>query len=100
MSDNKYLEQIATMRSTSKAIFSPLFDYLEQYRPMEEYDGVVEFTSHDIKVILGGQVELEINDIAEVMVGLGYKTVYFDYDWYWNMQFIAIAKTTAEEDEE
>ena len=65
---------------------------------MEEFDGVVEFTSHTIKVIIRELVELEINDIAEIMVNLGYKTVYFDYEWYWNMQFIAIDKPSAEEE--
>lgn len=98
MSNDKYLEQISTLRSNYNAIYSPLFDFLEQYRPMEEFDGVVEFTSHTIKVIIRELVELEINDIAEIMVNLGYKTVYFDYEWYWNMLFVGECRKSAEED--
>ena len=98
MSNDKYLEQITTLRSNYNAIYSPLFDFLEQYRPMEEFDGVVQFTSHTIKVIIRELVELEINDIATVMVSLGYKTVYFDYEYYWNMKFVAERVSKGEEE--
>lgn len=89
MSRDMYLNKLAALREASPAMLSPLYDFLEHYRPMENFDGEVEFSSEDIKVILGGMVELEINDIANAMVTLGYKTVYYDYEWYWNMQFIA-----------
>ena len=98
MNEKEYLDKLALLRTEKAQLFSPLFDFLEMYRPMEEFDGVVEFTSHTIKVIIRELVELEINDIAEIMVNLGYKTVYFDYEWYWNMQFIAIDKPSAEEE--
>ena len=98
MSNDKYLEKIEELRLESEKIFSPLFDFLEMYRPIDDFDGETENSSEDIKTILGGMVELEINDIATVMVSLGYKTVYFDYEYYWNMQFVAERVSKGEED--
>ena len=98
MSNDKYLEKIEELRLESEKIFSPLFDFLEMYRPMENFDGESEYSSEDIRGTLGGMVELEINDIATVMVSLGYKTVYFDYEYYWNMKFVAERVSKGEED--
>lgn len=98
MSNDKYLEKIEELRLESEKIFSPLFDFLEMYRPTDDFDGETENSSEDIKIILGGMVELEINDIATVMVSLGYRTVYFDYEYYWNMQFVAERVSKGEED--
>ena len=89
MSKDMYLDKLSALREASPARMSPLLDFLEMYRPTDEFDGETENSSEDIKIILGGMVELEINDIATVMVALGYKTVYFDYEYYWNMQFVA-----------
>lgn len=98
MSKDLYLNKLAALRGASPAMLSPLFDFLEHYRPMEKFDGEVEFSSEDIKIILGGMVKLEINDIANAMVTLGYKTVYYDYEWYWNMQFVAERVSKGEEE--
>ena len=98
MSNDKYLEKIEELRQESEKIFSPLFDFLEMYRPIDDFDGETENSSEDIKIILGGMVELEINDIATVMVSLGYKTVYFDYEYYWNMKFVAERVSKGEEE--
>ena len=89
MNEKEYLDKLALLRTEKAQLFSPLFDFLEMYRPMENFDGESEFSSEDIRGTLGGMVELEINDIATVMVSLGYKTVYFDYEYYWNMKFVA-----------
>ena len=99
MNEKEYLDKLALLRTEKAQLFSPLFDFLEHYRPMENFDGEVEFSSEDIKITLGGMVELEINDIANAMVTLGYKTVYYDYEWYWNMQFIAKERDTKGEDD-
>ena len=98
MMEKEYLDKLALLRQEKAQIFAPLFDFLEMYRPTDEFDGETENTSEDIKIILGGMVELEINDIATVMVALGYKTVYFDYEYYWNMQFIAKERDTKGEE--
>lgn len=98
MSKGEYLDKLALLRQEKAQLFSPLFDFLEMYRPTDEFDGETENSSEDIKTILGGMVELEINDIATVMVSLGYKTVYFDYEYYWNMQFVAERVSKGEED--
>lgn len=98
MSKGEYLDKLALLRTEKAQLFSPLFDFLEMYRPTDEFDGETENSSEDIKTILGGMVELEINDIATVMVALGYKTVYFDYEYYWNMQFVAERVSKGEED--
>lgn len=97
MNEKEYLDKLALLRQEKAQLFSPLFDFLEMYRPMEKFDGESEFSSEDIRGTLGGMVELEINDIATVMVSLGYKTVYFDYEYYWNMQFVAESDTKGEE---
>lgn len=89
MKNTEYLDKLALLRQDKAQIFSPLFDYLELYRPTDDFDGETENSSEDIKIILGGMVELEINDIATVMVSLGYRLVYFDYEYYWNMKFVA-----------
>ena len=89
MMEKEYLDKLALLRTEKAQLFSPLFDFLEMYRPMENFDGESEFSSEDIRGTLGGMVELEINYIATVMVSLGYKTVYFDYEYYWNMKFVA-----------
>ena len=98
MMEKEYLDKLALLRTEKAQLFSPLFDFLEMYRPTDEFDGETENSSEDIKIILGGMVELEINDIATVMVALGYKTVYFDYEYYWNMQFVAERVSKGEED--
>lgn len=98
MMEKEYLDKLALLRQEKAQLFAPLFDFLEMYRPMENFDGESEFSSEDIRNTLGGMVELEINDIATVMVSLGYKTVYFDYDYYWNMQFVAERVSKGEED--
>ena len=98
MSKGEYLDRLALLRQEKAQLFSPLFDFLEMYRPTDEFDGETENSSEDIKIILGGMVELEINDIATVMVALGYKTVYFDYEYYWNMQFVAERVSKGEDD--
>ena len=98
MSKGEYLDKLALLRQEKAQLFSPLFDFLEMYRPTDEFDGETENSSEDIKTILGGMVELEINDIATVMVALGYKTVYFDYEYYWNMQFVAERVSKGEDD--
>ena len=97
MSKDMYLDKLSALREASLARMSPLYDFLEHYRPMENFDGEVENSSEDIKITLGGMVELEINDIANAMVTLGYKIVYFDYEWYWNMQFVAEMVSKGEE---
>ena len=97
MNKDMYLDKLSALREASPARMSPLLDFLEHYRPMEDFDGEVEFSSEDIKITLGGMVELEINDIATVMVSLGYKTVYFDYEYYWNMKFVAEGGSKGEE---
>ena len=97
MSKGEYLDRLALLRQEKAQIFAPLFDFLEMYRPMEKFDGESEFSSEDIRGTLGGMVELEINDIATVMVSLGYKTVYFDYEYYWNMKFVAEGGSKGEE---
>lgn len=97
MMEKEYLDKLALLRTEKAQLFSPLFDFLEMYRPMENFDGESEFSSEDIRGTLGGMVELEINDIATVMVSLGYRTVYFDYEYYWNMQFVAEGDTKGEE---
>lgn len=97
MSKGEYLDRLALLRQEKAQLFSPLFDFLEMYRPTDEFDGETENSSEDIKTILGGMVELEINDIATVMVSLGYKTVYFDYEYYWNMKFVAERVSKGEE---
>ena len=88
MKEKDYLQKLTELRGEHSELLSPLFDFLERFRPMENFDGEVEFSSEDIKITLGGMVELEINDIANAMVTLGYKTVYYDYEYYWNMQFV------------
>ena len=98
MNKDMYLDKLSALREASPARMSPLLDFLEHYRPMEDFDGEVEFSSEDIKITLGGMVELEINDIATVMVSLGYKTVYFDYEYYWNMKFVAEGVFKGEDD--
>ena len=98
MKKKDYLQKLTELRGEHSELLSPLFDFLEQFRPMENFDGKAEFSSEEIKITLGGMVELEINDIAEVMVKLGYKIVYFDYDWYWNMQFVAERGSKGEND--
>lgn len=98
MNEKEYLDKLAQLRTEKAKLFSPLFDFLEHYRPMENFDGETENSSEDIKIILGGMVELEINDIANAMATLGYKTVYYDYEWYWNMQFIAKERDTKGEE--
>ena len=98
MNEKEYLDKLALLRTEKAQLFSPLFDFLEMYRPTDEFDGETENSSEDIKTILGGMVELEINDIATVMVALGYKTVYFDYEYYWNMQFVAERVSKGEDD--
>ena len=98
MMEKEYLDKLALLRTEKAQLFSPLFDFLEMYRPTDEFDGETENSSEDIKTILGGMVELEINDIATVMVALGYKTVYFDYEYYWNMQFVAERVSKGEDD--
>ena len=98
MNEKEYLDKLALLRQEKAQIFAPLFDFLEMYRPMEKFDGESEFSSEDIRGTLGGMVELEINDIATVMVSLGYKTVYFDYDYYWNMKFVAEGVFKGEDD--
>ena len=98
MSKDMYLDKLSALREASPARMSPLLDFLEHYRPMEDFDGEVEYSSEDIKITLGGMVELEINDIANAMVTLGYKTVYYDYEWYWNMQFVAERVSKGEEE--
>ena len=98
MMEKEYLDKLALLRTEKAQLFSPLFDFLEMYRPTDEFDGETENSSEDIKIILGGMVELEINDIATVMVALGYKTVYFDYEYYWNMQFVAERVSKGEDD--
>ena len=98
MMEKEYLDKLALLRTEKAQLFSPLFDFLEMYRPTDEFDGETENSSEDIKTILGGMVELEINDIATVMFSLGYKTVYFDYEYYWNMQFVAERVSKGEED--
>lgn len=98
MNQDLYLETLAALRKNSKIALSPLYDFLEHYRPMENFDGEVENSSEEIKIILGGIVELEINDITYAMVNLGYKIVYYDYEWYWNMQFVAERVSKGEEE--
>ena len=98
MSKGEYLDRLALLRQEKAQIFAPLFDFLEMYRPIEKFDGESEFSSEDIRGTLGGMVELEINDIATVMVSLGYKTVYFDYEYYWNMHFVAEGVFKGEDD--
>ena len=98
MNEKEYLDKLALLRTEKAQLFSPLFDFLEMYRPMENFDGESEFSSEDIRGTLGGMVELEINDIATVMVSLGYRTVYFDYEYYWNMQFVAESVSKGEDD--
>lgn len=98
MMEKEYLDKLALLRTENAQLFSPLFDFLEMYRPTDDFDGETENSSEDIKIILGGMVELEINDIATVMVALGYKTVYFDYEYYWNMQFVAERVSKGEDD--
>lgn len=98
MMEKEYLDKLALLRQEKAQLFSPLFDFLEMYRPTDEFDGETENSSEDIKSILGGMVELEINDIATVMVSLGYKTVYFDYEYYWNMKFVAEGVFKGEDD--
>ena len=98
MSKGEYLDRLALLRQEKAQIFAPLFDFLEMYRPIEKFDGESEFSSEDIRGTLGGMVELEINDIATVMVSLGYKTVYFDYEYYWNMKFVAEGVFKGEDD--
>ena len=56
MSNDKYLEKIEELRQESEKIFSPLFDFLEMYRPIDDFDGETENSSEDIKIILGGMV--------------------------------------------
>ena len=97
MMEKEYLDKLARLRTEKAQRFSPLCDCLEMYRPMENFDGESEFSSEDIRGTLGGMVELEINDIATVMVSLGYRTVYFDYEYYWNMQFVAERVSKGEE---
>lgn len=98
MMEKEYLDKLALLRTEKAQLFSPLFDFLELYRPTDDFDGETENSSETIQKTLNGIVELEINDIATVMVSLGYKTVYFDYEYYWNMQFVAERVSKGEDD--
>lgn len=97
MSKDLYLDKLQTMRQNSPDIMSPLFDFLEDFRPMENFDGDVEYSTEGIRRTLHCMVELEINDITTVMVQLGYKNVYFDYEYFWNMQRIVEERVSMEE---
>ena len=97
MNEKEYLDKLALLRQEKAQLFSPLFDFLELYRPTDDFDGETENSSETIQKTLNGIVELEINDIATVMVSLGYKTVYFDYEYYWNMKFVAERVSKGEE---
>ena len=98
MMEKEYLDKLALLRTEKAQLFSPLFDFLELYRPTDDFDGETENSSETIQKTLNGMVELEINDIATVMVALGYKTVYFDYEYYWNMKFVAERVSKGEDD--
>ena len=98
MMEKEYLDKLALLRTEKAQLFSPLFDFLELYRPTDDFDGETENSSETIQKTLNGMVELEINDIATVMVSLGYKTVYFDYEYYWNMKFVAERVSKGEDD--
>ena len=98
MNEKEYLDKLALLRQEKAQLFSPLFDFLELYRPTDDFDGETENSSETIQKTLNGMVELEINDIATVMVALGYKTVYFDYEYYWNMKFVAERVSKGEDD--
>ena len=88
MSNDKYLEKLAELRNEIDDAKKPLLDFLENFRPTDKMeDGKMD--SQDIKVILGGMAELEINFIAQIMVRLGYRTIYHDYEYTWNIKFIA-----------
>ena len=89
MSNDTYLEKIAELRNEIDDAKKPLLDFLENFRPTTKMeDGKMD--SQDIKIILGGMAELEINFIAQTMVKLGYRTIYHDYEYTWNIRYIAI----------
>ncbi len=89
MSNDTYLEKIAELRNEIDDAKKPLLDFLENFRPTEKMeDGKMD--SEDIKITLGGIAELDINFIAQIMVKLGYRTIYHDYEYTWNIRYIAI----------
>ena len=88
MSNDKYLDKIAELRAEAKPEEQPLLDYLELYRPMENYDGVADRSSSGIQSDLVDIVDIPINVIARYMVDLGYKVVIWHGYAYWNMRNI------------
>ena len=86
MSDKEYLNKIAELREKALPEEEALLDYLEQYRPMENYDGVVDRSSSGIQSDLVDIVDIPINTIARYMKELGYKVVMWHGYAYWNMR--------------
>lgn len=97
MSDKEYLNKIAELREKALPEEKALLDYLEQYRPMENYDGVVDRSSSGIQSDLVDIVDIPINTIARYMKELGYKVVMWHGYAYWNMHCTLYDE---EEDEE
>lgn len=88
MNNDKYLEKIEELRAEAKPEEQPLFDYLELYRPMENYDGVADRSSSGIQSDLVDIIDIDVNTIARYMIALGYKVVIWHGYAYWNMRNI------------
>lgn len=86
MSDKEYLKKIEELRKEALPEEQALLDYLEQYRPMENYDGVADRSSSGIQDDLVDIVDIPINTIARYMKELGYKVVIWHGYAYWNMR--------------
>lgn len=86
MKNDKYLAKIAELRNDALPEEEALLDYLEQYRPMENYDGLADRSSSGIQSDLVDIVDIPINVIARYMKELGYKVVMWHCYAYWNMR--------------
>lgn len=85
MNNDKYLGKITELRAEAKPEEQPLLDYLELYRPMENYDGVADRSSSGIQSDLVDIIDIDVNTIARYMIALGYKVVIWHGYAYWNM---------------
>ena len=86
MEKENYLRKITELRKEALPEEEALLDYLELFRPMENYDGMADRSSSGIQDDLVDIVDIPVNTIARYMKELGYKVVMWHGYAYWNMR--------------